>query len=190
MSKVRDEVIALARSFNFEEGHSMQDAFLALRLFEETRPLHGLGEEHARLLEYAAILHDIGYLYDYENHHKHAFRMIMESDIKGLSDGEKLVVANVARYHRSTLPKLKHKGFAALSEEERHVVEVLGSILRLADGLDRTHTDAVHDLRCEIDRNTVRVILEPPTGNSTERWAGRKKSRFFQKVFNVQVEII
>ncbi len=190
MDTARQQVLALARRYDFEEGHSFQDAKLALLLFEETYDLHGLTDEYADLLEHAAILHDIGYWYDYENHHKHAYRMIMEADLPALTAREKALVANIARYHRSGKPKLTHQGYAALDPDDREVVCQLGSILRLADGLDRTHTDAVEDLWVEWAGDTMIVWLHPPYGNETEQWAGQKKSRFFQQVFQVAVRVL
>ncbi len=190
MENARQQVLALARRFDFEEGHSVQDAKLALLLFDQTYSLHGLTDEYHDLLEYAALLHDIGYWYDYEDHHKHAYRMIMEADLPALSPREKAIVANVARYHRSAKPKLKHKGFAALDLDDREAVLKLGSILRFADGLDRTHSDAVEDLTVERMGDTVIVQLYPDYVNYTDRWAGQKKSRFFQQVFGVQVRVV
>ncbi len=184
------QVLALARHYDFEEDHSFQDAKLALLLFEQTYDLHGLTAEYADLLEYAAILHDIGYWYDYEDHHKHAYRMIMRADLPALTAREKAIVANIARYHRSTQPKLKHKGFAALDPDDRDAVRKLGSILRLADGLDRTHTDAVDDLVVEWTGGMLVIWLYPPTDTATEQWAGQKKSRFFQEVFEVPVRVL
>lgn len=185
----RQQVIALAESFDYEEEHSHQDARLALRIFDLTTPLHDLDDEHRELLEYAAILHDIGYWHDYEDHHRHAFRMIMAADLPALTDREKLIVANVARYHRSSRPKAKHKGFAALDADDQEIVTQMATILRFADGLDRGHADAVEDLDCEIYGDTLVFTLYPPEGNEIERWAGRKKSRFFAEVFGVMVMI-
>ncbi len=190
MEPARQQVLALARSCDFEEAHSLQDARLALLLFEETYDLHGLTEEYADLLEYAAILHDIGYLYGYEDHHKHSYRMIMKADLPALTPQEKALVANIARYHRSGKPKQSHKGFAALDADDREAVCQLGSILRLADGLDRTHTDAVEDLWVEWVGDTMIVWIYPAHGNEIERWAGQKKSRFFQEVFEVEVRVL
>jgi len=184
-----EQVIALAEGYDYEVGHSYQDARLALRIFDLTASLHGLDDECRDLLHYAAILHDIGYWYDYENHHKHAFRMIMAADLPSLSPREKLIVANVARYHRSTRPKLKHKGFALLEPEDREIVTKLAAILRFADGLDRGHVNAVKDLDCEVYGDTVIFTAYPPEGNDLERWAGRKKSRFFAEIFGVTVMI-
>jgi len=184
------QALALARRYDFEEVHSFQDAKLALLLFEQTYDLHGLTDEYADLLELAAILHDIGYWHDYENHHKHAYRMIMAAELPALTAREKAIVANIARYHRSAQPKLKHKGFAALDLDDREVVCKLGAILRLADGLDRTHTCAVDDLSVEWLADTLIVWLYPPTDNAIEQWAGQKKSRFFQEVFGVTVRVL
>jgi exopolyphosphatase/guanosine-5'-triphosphate,3'-diphosphate pyrophosphatase len=187
--KALEQAIALAERYDYEVGHSHQDVRLALCIFDLTTRLHDLDDEYRDLLHYAAILHDIGYWYDYENHHKHAFRMIMEADLPALTPREKLIVANVARYHRSARPKLKHKGFAALDPDDREIVTRLAAILRFADGLDRSHTNAVEDLDCWIHGDAVVFTVYPPEGNDLERWAGGKKSRFFAEVFGVTVMI-
>jgi exopolyphosphatase/guanosine-5'-triphosphate,3'-diphosphate pyrophosphatase len=190
MADTYQHVLEMAYRYNPEDvEHMEQDAFLATTIFRLTRALHELPQEYEELLEYAALLHDIGYFYGYTGHHKAAYRMITASDIPGLDEDEQAIVANVARYHRGARPQLKHKGLAALSEEDREVVTKLGAILRLADGLDRSHTNAVEDLECEIIGSHVILTLHPHQGNEIERWAGQKKSRFFQEVFDVTVEL-
>ena len=190
MAGTYEYVLQITYRYNPEDvAHMEQDAYLATKIFRLTRELHELPQEYEELLEYAALLHDIGYFVGYDDHHKHAYRMIMSADIPGLDEREKAVVANIARYHRSARPKPKHTGFAALSEEEREAVTKLGAILRLADGLDRSHTNAVQDLECEIVGAHVIFTLHPAYGNEVERWAGLKKSRFFQDVFDVTVEL-
>ena len=146
MEDTFEACIALGRRYGFEEEHSLQDARLAVLIFDSTYELHHLDAEYRDLLYCAGLLHDIGYVEGYWGHHKTAFRLIMKADLPGLSDREKQIVANVARYHRGAKPKLKHEGFAALDPDDREIVMMLGAILRLADGLDRTHTDAVQDL--------------------------------------------
>jgi exopolyphosphatase/guanosine-5'-triphosphate,3'-diphosphate pyrophosphatase len=190
MPDTYEYVLELAYRYNPEDmAHMEQDAYLATTIFRLTRDLHELPQEYEELLEYAALLHDIGYFYGYDNHHKHAYALIMAADIPGLSAHEKKIMALVARYHRSARPKPSHKGLRDLSEEDREIVIKLGAILRLADGLDRSHTNAVEDLECEIIGSHVIFTLHPHHGNEIERWAGHKKSRFFQDVFDVTVEI-
>jgi exopolyphosphatase/guanosine-5'-triphosphate,3'-diphosphate pyrophosphatase len=221
---LRDTILTLARRYEFEESHSLQDERLALRLFDETARvgLHRLGrhpsldshpersegsplnnEERLRsaqhdtpdtgctprdILSSAAILHDIGYVDGYEQHHKTAFRLIMAEPIPGLSPHDQTLIAHVARYHRGGTPDpVKHPAFAALPTADRSLVEQLGAIIRFADGLDRSHANAVADLRCALDGNRLIVTLLPGLDNEAERWAGQKKARWFESVYGVRV---
>lgn len=181
--------IALGRIHGFDEEHCRQDARLASRLFDLSSRFHGLELRHRELLEYAALLHDIGYVEGYVGHHKAAYRMIMEADLPGLSEEERQIVANVARYHRGAKPTPEHRGFAALTAGDQTVVLRLSAILRLADGLDRTHTDAVRDLAVTSEDNHFVVLVACPDGCAIEAWAGAKKGRFFGELFGVQVEV-
>ncbi len=225
MTVLRDTILALARRYDFEEGHSLQDERLALRLFDEMarlgllpgdwksqQPLRSrpaptddqpaeagfatVAATSSRppaprdLLSYAALLHDIGYVEGYENHHKTAFRLIMAAAIPGLSLRDQALIAHVARYHRGALPDPdKHQAFAALSPADQQLVTRLGAILRFADGLDRSHTNAVQDLRCELDGDRLIVNLLPGVNDEAERWAGQKKARWFESVYGVNVVI-
>lgn len=181
--------IALGRSLGFEEEHSRQDAGLAVKLFELTADLHGLGDEYRDLLYCAGLLHDIGYVKGYWGHHKTAYKLIMRADLPGLDEREQRIVANVARYHRGARPKLKHKGFAALDADDREVVEVLGGLLRLADGLDRSHTDAVRDVDARLDGDELTLLVDCPFGCGSEVWAGEKKGRFLGEVLGLRIRV-
>jgi exopolyphosphatase/guanosine-5'-triphosphate,3'-diphosphate pyrophosphatase len=181
--------INLGRQCGFEEQHSRQDARLALLLFDQTSGLHDLDESHRDLLHYAALLHDIGYVEGYWGHHKTAYRLILSSDIPGLTDRERLVVANVARYHRGARPKEKHQGFAALNPEDQEAVALLGAMLRLADGLDRGHVDAVVDLEVYLRGDELTVLVDCPLGCGAEVWAGEKKGRFLGEVLGLEVRV-
>ncbi len=181
--------VALGRYCGFEEEHCRQDARLAVKLFDLTADLHHLDDECRDLLYYAGLLHDIGYVEGYWGHHKTAYRLIMRADLPGLTDREKRIVANVARYHRGARPKLMHEGFAALDPDDREIVIMLGAILRLADGLDRSHTDAVRDLHVWLEGDELLVLVDCPFGCGPEIWAGEKKGRFFGDLFGVQVRV-
>jgi exopolyphosphatase/guanosine-5'-triphosphate,3'-diphosphate pyrophosphatase len=181
--------IALGRRYGFEEEHSRQDARLAARLFDLTADLHHLDEQYRNLLYCAGLLHDIGYVEGYWGHHKTAYRLIMKARLPGLIERERRIVANVARYHRGARPKLSHKGFAALEPDDREIVTVLGALLRLADGLDRGHTDAVRDLDVWLQDDRLVVLVDCPFGCGSEIWAGEKKGRFFGDVLGVRVEV-
>jgi exopolyphosphatase / guanosine-5'-triphosphate,3'-diphosphate pyrophosphatase len=189
-----EEVLSLARRYNFEEEHALQDARLALRLFDETSRLAphvlvqatGLGMASRDILNYAALLHDIGYSGGYDEHHKTSFRLIMAEKFAGMAGNTQSLVAQVARYHRGSLPDpSKHRAFAVLLPEDQQLVTQLGAILRFADGLDRTHTNAVADVDCVLEDRILTVTLSPGTGDDMERWAAQKKARWFEAVFGV-----
>ena len=181
--------IALGRRLGFEEEHCRQDARLAVKLFDLTAGLHGLEDEYRDLLYCAGLLHDIGYVEGYWGHHKTAYRLIMKAELPGLTERERRIVANVARYHRGARPKKTHKGYAALDPDDREVVTMLGAILRLADGLDRSHMDAVRDLDVRLEGDRLLILTDCPRGCSSEVWAGEKKGRFFGDVFGVRVDV-
>ncbi|MGE5603630.1 MAG: HD domain-containing protein [Nitrososphaerales archaeon] len=198
---MRDAVLAFARRFDFEEGHSLQDERLALRLFDETArlELHRLdhvpldldkGLTPREILSCAALLHDVGYVEGYENHHKTSFKLITGEKIGPLTKRDRLLVALVARYHRGATPDPeKHEAYSGLSPEDQRMVAQLGAILRFADGLDRSHTDAVRDLDLSLEGNRLTVALAPGTDDEAERWAGQKKAHWFESQFRVRVEL-
>ena len=76
-------------------------------------------------MEFAAILHDIGYLINSRQHHKHAYYLIKNSDLSGLTADEIDIIANVARYHRRALPDKKHDEYAAMPAGSQRIVKVL-----------------------------------------------------------------
>jgi exopolyphosphatase/guanosine-5'-triphosphate,3'-diphosphate pyrophosphatase len=138
------------------------------------------------LLEGAAILHDIGYLINYAAHHKHSYHLIVHADLPGLTTREVAVVANVARYHRLSEPKRDHPGYAKLSREDRRLVRALAGILRVADGLDRTHTQSVRavDLRVEDACIVFGARCENECG--VDIWGAERKASLFEKVFGLR----
>lgn len=182
----RRNVIGLARRCHAPEVHSLHVADLALSLFDQTKKEHRLGQQERTWLEYAAILHDVGYLINPRQHHKHAYYLIKHSDLSGLAAEEIDVVANIARYHRRALPSLKHEPFDCLSPRLQRVVKILASLLRLADGLDRTHFSLVRAVHVKFGKQiAIEVHL---TGDAEmELWAAKSRADLFEQVFHRRV---
>ena len=183
----RRNVLALARRCQAPEVHSLHVASLALRLFDQTKRLHNLGETERDWLEYAAILHDIGYLIHERQHHKHAYYLITHSELGGLSGEEIQVVANIARYHRRALPQSKHEGFEALSPRLQRTARILSSLLRIADGLDRTHFSVVRTLDVKIGA-TIKIIVHVTGDAQLEVWSAKGRADLFERVFRRRVQ--
>lgn len=187
----RRSVTDLARRCGWREDHARQVARLALALFDRSRALHRLGDHERELLEYAALLHDIGEHISSESHHKHTAYLIEHGRLRGFSPDEVAVVATLGRYHRQGEPKASFEPWASLPEERRQDVRALLALLQLADGLDRGHAGAVEALDVELGAESVRLGLRAASGADLDLdlWGGRRKRTLFEQVFDRAVEI-
>jgi exopolyphosphatase/guanosine-5'-triphosphate,3'-diphosphate pyrophosphatase len=185
----RRSVIALAERCLYDEPHARQVATLATSLFDQTRNRHGLSDSDRALLEYAALLHDIGHHISYPGHHKHTYYLIKNGDLRGFHPSEIEVVANVARYHRRGEPRRKHAAFAALPRESRHTVRVLAGFLRVADALDRSHRQVVRRLTVSERAGLLRVRGEAKGDYELEIWGAGRRTQLLEKALGLTVRV-
>jgi exopolyphosphatase/guanosine-5'-triphosphate,3'-diphosphate pyrophosphatase len=180
-------VRAVGERFGYESGHAHRVASYAETIFDALAPNFGLDRHSRTLLSAAALLHDVGYSIAHEAHHKHALYLIMHAELTGFSEAERLVIANVARYHRRSLPKERHADFDSLGRADRETVWRLGGILRVADALDRTHEGRVRDLKCEVAKDTLRFVVRGRESCEREIAAAESKSDMFQQAFDLNI---
>ncbi|MBX2990663.1 MAG: Ppx/GppA family phosphatase [Bacteroidetes bacterium] len=189
----RDQVLTsalqLGRKFSFDEQHGLAVGRYATRLFDETRNLHNLPMEYRLLLEVAAMLHDIGHFINMIDHHKHTLYLLTASPVIGLSKAQMAIVANVARYHRKSLPKPQHEAYSVLSSKERVIVSKLAAILRLADAMDNEHATKVEDFTVEYKKPKFILTLKGEGDLLLEKWALMKKAAMFEEVYSVKLSI-
>ena len=126
-----------------DPAHSVHVASLAVALFDAIPALHDLGPSAREYLEAGALLANVGLVVAHSKHHLHAYYVIRNSELAGLTDGEIEVIAQVARYHRKSEPKQSHESFASLGEDDQRLVRSLAAVLRVAIGLDRRHEGRV-----------------------------------------------
>jgi len=188
-------VLSVARRYGYNSTHSHHVAQLAAMMFDSTEPIHKLGDSQRRVLQYAAILHDIGYHIAHNNHHLHSLYLIKNSEMPGFNETEKALIATVVRYHRGSLPKKRmdhwqrqeHEDYLALNPEDRRVAVKLASILQIADGLDRSYRQKARSLRCEIDKKGMTVIVDFEDEGDLELWSASRKSKWFRQLFHIKV---
>ncbi|HBA73440.1 MAG: exopolyphosphatase [Geobacteraceae bacterium GWC2_55_20] len=176
-------VLEFARSCHFDEPHSRHVAKIALNIFDELAKEFKLKKTDRKLLEAAALLHDVGYFISYNSHHKHSHHLIRHADLFGFTPREREMTALIARYHRKSLPKKKHDEFARLDAKDQLMVCQLGGVLRLADGLDRRRSGLVEVVALRHDDSAYRLRLLGTEDISVEIFGGNAKKDLFEKSF-------
>ncbi len=191
LSDIRFESInQLADSSKYDKAHCVHVADLSLQLFDKLKELHGLSEDTREYLEAAAILHDIGFHISHAQHHKHSYYLIRNSQLLGFNENEIKIIANIARYHRKSHPKNRHRDFETLSEKSKEIVAKLSGILRIADSLDRTHSNRIKKVDVSINKDSVYVIPELDSGlPEIEVWNFDRRKGLFEEVFGKQLSL-
>ena len=186
----RAAVEEFAKNCGVDLPHARQVARIAGSLWQQLATPLGLKPEDRELIEAAALLANVGYLINFEGHHKHSYHLIVNSELPGFERRQLQLLANVARYHRGTRPKQKHENFAELSPEDQQRVRTLAAILRLALALDRTHQQNVGEVRTRVTEDGVRILIQSEGDAEVDVWAAERKVDLFEKVFGRKVRFV
>jgi exopolyphosphatase/guanosine-5'-triphosphate,3'-diphosphate pyrophosphatase len=180
-------VLHLGRLCNFDEAHARHVARLALQLFDSAAlaGLHRFGDEERELLEYSALIHDVGMFLSYSNHQEHSYYLIRNADLLGFDQRETAIMANAALFHRKAMPsKKKHPEFAALDRRGNQVVELFALLLRIAESLDRSHTDVVQEVKLHpIKKGEIALEIHGKGDCQLEIWGVQTHAEDFADVF-------
>ena len=169
--------------------HGRHVARLAGEIYRQLAAPLGLDPTDQPLLEAAARLQDVGYLINYDQHHKHSYHLVLNSNLPGFQPHELELVANVARYHRGARPKKKHANFRQLTAVDRWRVKRLAAILRLAGGLDRSHSQQVTAVDATAGPSGVDLCVHSADDPDVDLWGARRRTRLFEEVFDAPVRI-
>ena len=185
----RAAVAGLARRCNSDIAHTRHVADLALRLFDQTQRLHELSQSDREMLEFAALLHDIGQHVSRKGHHRHAAYLVEHGELRGFEPAEVSFLAALVRHHRRGDPKPTEERFGRLEQVDRERVRKLAAILRVADGLDRGRRGAVFDLQASVGTDLVVLRLLTHDDAELELWGARRRRELFEKVFERELEL-
>ncbi len=176
-------VLAFARSCRYEREHTEQVTRLALSIFDALKEVHHLGSRERFWLQAGSLLHDIGWTEGPRGHHKVAMDLIMSDAALPFDREERQMVALIARYHRKALPAPRHKYYENLGDAQRRRVCVLAGILRVADGLDRSHDGVIRDVRCRVSDHQIVMTCDARGPAEVELAAASKKGDLFTLAF-------
>jgi exopolyphosphatase / guanosine-5'-triphosphate,3'-diphosphate pyrophosphatase len=156
--------------------HPRHVAMLALTLWENLRRVHGLPPETRPLLHYAGLLHDVGAVLNFDNHAEHSAYVIRNGNLRGLSAQEVEVVACVARYHAKGRPGKDDRHYRELPKPWRRAVQWLAALLRIAEGLDRSHYQLIRGLRVVRRGRRYAILVTARRDAQLELWAARRRT--------------
>lgn len=180
----RFSVLNIARTYQYNKRHANHVRFLAGCLFDQLAPLHGYGRAEREWLDTAALLHDIGQLISYSDHHIHSQALIVNSGLPGFSPRETALIGLLTRYHRRGRPRVN--GYESLLEadDEQRLLQ-LAALLRLAEFLERGRNATVDDVTVFWDDEILRLTLIADEYPAVEIWeVERNAADLVEKAFD------
>lgn len=196
LSARQRSVLELAERFGANLAHSRQVTLLSQNLYDRLQTLEVLPttseDGHLAsprsLLSAAATLHEIGLMVAQSSHHKHSAYLIRNAGLLGYDPAQIDLVAQVARYHRKSVPKPSHPEYATLSPAQQLQVNRLAAILRVADGLDRSHAQSTRIL--DLRRQGRGLLLRVAGAHGLELEGVRQKGDLWEQQFGpLRVEV-
>lgn len=184
-------VLQLGRACGFDEKHARHITKLAFELFDSGQKagLHKLGQRERELLGFAALLHDIGTFLSYNNHHLHTYYLIRNAELLGFDQSEVGIIATTTLFHRKGLPSKKSEEYAALDKPSRKIVQVLSLLLRIAEGLDRSHMGVIRHAALRGAKKSVVLDIRAHQDCQLELWGVQDRLKAAEKVLDRRMRI-
>ena len=113
-------------------------------------PIHQLGAAELELLEAACLLHDVAGGSDLVEHPFRSARQVAETELDGFPPDERRAIAVLIAIHRATEAQGEVEGWlTSLPARLERSVQLLGPLLRLADGFDASRRQSVRAIEAE-----------------------------------------
>ncbi len=186
----RAVVETTAKRYGVDVRHARKLAEFSNGLFTSLEPLHRLPPFFGKLLEAACYLCDIGHFVSDTSHHKHSHYIVSNSDLASFTDTERNLIALLCRYHRKALPTLRHTDFQLLPIEARRALLLLIPILRMVDGLDRSRSQRVESVGCELTGDSVVLTLRSGSETNLEQWSVEQVAAPFRQIYERNLRVV
>ncbi|TMK64581.1 MAG: Ppx/GppA family phosphatase [Actinobacteria bacterium] len=188
----RASVDNLANRYQSDLSHPRRVADLSLQVFDALAEA-GLYEPDGsdrELLWAACMLHDIGTVIDYDDHHKHSRYLILNGGLPGFTPREVELIALVARYHRKGTPDIGEMGGLAKKGDDVRL-SVLAGTVRLAEQLERSRDGSVRAVHVHAENGSVTVRPEASGEASTVAiWSARRNAELLESAIHRRLDIV
>jgi len=179
--------LQLAVRYNTDIESKKHVARLALQLFDQLQTLHRLDEQSREMLYHASLIYDVGLFINFENYHKHSSYLILNGRLRGFNNSELTMLSLLARYHRKSGPKKKHKKLKQLFKNQRKRLKVLAGLLRIAVGLDKTKNQWVEETNCTVEGIKITIHATSDENIDMEIWEAQRYSDTLSKILKRKI---
>ncbi len=186
---IRASVSDLAAVYGEGLKHSRKVTDLCLTLFDDLKPLHRMGARERFFLEYAGLLHDIGWKFGKRGHSVRSADMILSDENLTLDIMDRGIIGLIAKAHRGKIRFESDGFFSLLPSHDRNNVLMLAALLRIADGLDYLHLGSAESVHCIITSQEIIIEVSAVRDISAEKTRAFLKSDLFIQVFERQLVI-
>lgn len=180
------ETRSIAKRYKSNQAHIRNMEYLTMQIFDRMKKIHGLGQRERLLLQIAVILHNCGKYISLSNVAECAYNIIMATEIIGLSNSERLIIANVVKYNTLEFCYYNELStFSSISREEYLVIAKLTAFLKVANALDRSHKQKFKDATVTLQGNKLVIAVSSQEDLTLEKGTLEERAEFFAEVFNV-----
>ncbi len=184
---LENTILNIGDKYNFDKKHAMYVRDSALKLFDKLSDHHLLDKKYRYMLEIAALLHDVGYFVNEENHEEHSYYIINSLHLPQISEEEGRIIALIALLHKDKEKDVYLRLYNYLSPEDTFMLKKLVSLLRIADATDASHRQLIRDFDVECRGDTILITLKSENFIFFETVSIAKKSRLFEEIFGVKI---
>ncbi|MGM9570136.1 MAG: hypothetical protein ACI3XC_08645, partial [Phascolarctobacterium sp.] len=179
------------RLFESDTGHARHITKLALAMFDGWMELHKVRKSYRRLLETAALLHDIGITINFYSHARHSAYMIQNAKLFGLTHKEQIITSAVAGWHNGVSKNYFKSRFykEMLTESNWKLINKLSLLLALAESLDYSEMRMVHTLTPSFNKKNALLTIHAEHIPTIEMHQLQDHLAWFKKTFGVELKV-
>ena len=176
----------IAEQYASESKHLENVEMMAMKLFAGTKKIHGMGNREKLLLRITVMLHEVGKYLSLNNYGECAYNIVRSNELIGLSEAEQQMIAFSVRYNVVNFPSYEELVMvSSINKKQYLIIAQMVAILRLANGLDRSHSQKVQEIKTALKDDEIIISLNVNNNYLLERGLIDKETEFFRDVFNV-----
>lgn len=186
-----DDIIASARNtakrYQCSKSHIRILEDIALKIFDRMKKVHGLGQRERLLLQIAVILHGCGKYISLSDPAECSYRIIMATEIIGLSQKEREIIANIVKFNTTEFSYFEGLNeHTVISRAEYLTIAKLTAILRITNAMDRSHLQKFENVKVNLKDQELVIQVETQENITLEKGLFPEKAAFFEEVYSIR----